>query len=292
MEVFSSKVELRQWIRSRSDRSRILVPTMGALHEGHTSLFDLAVQHGEDADVIATLFVNPTQFGPNEDFDAYPRTLQQDLDLCRRHGVSAVFSPTPDEMYAENLSLSVRETALSKRLCGASRPGHFDGVCLVVAKLFLLTQPDHAIFGEKDFQQLAILKRMVRDLDFPIEIEGGPTVREADGLALSSRNTYLSEKERNEAPELYRTLCEGAALLREAKLESVAAIREEMIARIRRCSTARIDYLEVVDAETLEEDLPPDKSQWRIIAAVFFGKTRLIDNLGVLDTSPAPSISR
>lgn len=281
MEVFSTKNELRDWIKSREQAKRVLVPTMGALHQGHTSLFDLAVKRAEKGDVIATLFVNPTQFGPGEDYDSYPRTVEEDLELCRRHGVATVFCPSPKEMYARDRSLSVNESSLSKRLCGASRSGHFDGVCLVVAKLFLLSQPHLAIFGEKDFQQLAIIRRMVRDLDFPIQVEGGPTIRDTDGLALSSRNAYLSVEERKEAPELFRTLCQGAEELRNASPEAAEAVRSMMVSRIAKCSTARIDYLEIVDAETLDTELLPDSSQWRIVAAVYFGDTRLIDNVGV-----------
>lgn len=281
MEVLSTKSEIREWISSRQDSRRVVVPTMGALHRGHTSLLDLAVDRANGGEVIATIFVNPTQFGPNEDYDAYPRTTEEDLELCRAHGVSAVFNPAPEEMYESDRSVSVTESILSKRLCGASRPGHFDGVCLVVAKLFLLTQPHLALFGEKDYQQLAILKRMVRDLDFPIQVEGGPTVRDADGLALSSRNAYLSAKEREEAPSLYETLCEGATELRNALPKDVESIRTRMVSRLEQCSTARIDYLEVVDDETLDPKLPQNPSQWRIIAAVYFGKTRLIDNVAV-----------
>ncbi len=281
MEVLSTKVELRKWLASRSSRKRILVPTMGALHRGHTSLFDRAVQQGDEADVIATLFVNPTQFGPNEDFDAYPRTLENDLALCQSHGVSAVFQPLPDEIYAENRSISIRENALSTHLCGSSRPSHFDGVCLVVAKLFLLTQPNAAVFGEKDFQQLAIIRRMVRDLDFPIEIIGAATVREEDGLALSSRNTYLTPEERRQAPELYRTLCYGAETLRTSPAAEPEAVADEMRERIRQRSSARIDYLEIVDASSLQSCLPENRELWRIITAIFFGQTRLIDNIGI-----------
>lgn len=281
MELLSTKAELRSWLASRTSRRRVLVPTMGALHRGHTSLFDLAAEQGEGVDIIATLFVNPTQFGPNEDYDAYPRTLENDLALCRAHHVTAVFQPTPEEMYAEDRSISIRETSLSTRLCGASRPGHFDGVCLVVAKLFLLTQPNLAIFGEKDFQQLAILRRMVRDLDFPIEIVGAPTVREEDGLALSSRNTYLTPTERAEAPELHRALRYGAEKLGSSPSATPEAVLEEMRERIDRCSSAQVDYLEIVDESSLQPILPEDRRRWRIIAAVFFGRTRLIDNIGV-----------
>ena len=188
MVLLRTKDELREWTTERTGRPRVLVPTMGALHAGHTSLMDLAIKRAGDGDVLATIFVNPTQFGPNEDFDAYPRQLQADLEKCRDHGVTSVFAPEADEMYFNDATISVHESRLSHRLCGASRPGHFDGVCTIVAKLFLLTQPTAAVFGEKDFQQLAVIRRMVRDLDFSVDVIGGPTVRESDGLAMSSRN--------------------------------------------------------------------------------------------------------
>ncbi|MEM1444146.1 MAG: pantoate--beta-alanine ligase, partial [Verrucomicrobiota bacterium] len=219
MEVFATRLDLREWLATRKNGKRVLVPTMGALHSGHTSLFDNAVKEaGPEGDVIATIFVNPTQFGPNEDFDAYPRELESDLKKCEDHGVIAVFAPPVDEVYSSDASIQITEASLSKYLCGASRPGHFDGVCLVVAKLFLLTQPDAAVFGEKDFQQLAIIRRLVRDLNFPIEIIGGSTVRESDGLALSSRNAYLSPEHRSQAPIIHKTLSKASQLIASGEL--------------------------------------------------------------------------
>lgn len=281
MEVLQSKQDLRNWIRDRRGRERTLVPTMGALHRGHTSLIDLARETTPENDIVATIFVNPTQFGPNEDFDSYPRQLEDDLALCETHGASAVFTPAAGEMYEKDASISIHESALSHRLCGASRPGHFDGVCTVVAKLFLLTQPSAAVFGEKDFQQLAVLRRLVRDLDFPIEIIPGPTVREADGLAMSSRNAYLSEEERAHAPIIFAALSRVSREIAEGRIESPQEAVAELTREIGSAPPARIDYLEIVDSFTLEALTDFKNATPRLLAAVLFGKTRLIDNVGL-----------
>ncbi|MEM1444062.1 MAG: pantoate--beta-alanine ligase [Verrucomicrobiota bacterium] len=282
MEVFATKLELRDWLATRKNGKRVLVPTMGALHSGHTSLFDKAVEEaGANGDVVATIFVNPTQFGPDEDFDAYPRQLEGDLKQCEDHGVTAVFAPPVEEMYSSDASIRITESSLSKYLCGASRPGHFDGVCLVVAKLFLLTQPDAAVFGEKDFQQLAIIRRLVRDLSFPIKIIGGSTVRESDGLALSSRNAYLSPDHRSQAPVIQKTLSEAAQLIASGELATPEEAVTWMRSEVGSAPDAIVDYLAIVDAESLEPLLEFGKSTPRLLAAVYFGKTRLIDNVGV-----------
>ena len=289
MEVFRTREELSRWTTERRLRDRVLVPTMGALHRGHTSLFDRASDlAGETGEVLASIFVNPTQFGPNEDFDAYPRQLEQDLTQCERHGVTAVFAPGPGEMYLPDASISITETKLSNHLCGASRPGHFDGVCLVVAKLFLLTQPSAAVFGEKDFQQLAIIRRLVRDLNFPIKIIGAETVRESDGLAMSSRNTYLSPEDRKQAPVIQQTLAETAEAITSGSMKSPADALATMRSGIERARGAKIDYLAAVDASTLEALSEFGSSPIRLLAAVYFGKTRLIDNVGV-PLSPSES---
>ncbi|MEM6279106.1 MAG: pantoate--beta-alanine ligase [Verrucomicrobiota bacterium] len=286
MEVFTTRDELRNWLATREGRRRILVPTMGALHAGHTSLFQLAVSEaGKDGDVLASIFVNPTQFGPGEDFDAYPRKLESDLAECRDHGVTAVFAPPPEEIYLPDASINITESNLSKHLCGASRPGHFDGVCLVVAKLFHITQPSAAVFGEKDFQQLAIIRRLVRDLDFPIEIIGGSTVRESDGLALSSRNAYLSSRDRNEAPLIHAALSEASQLIASGEMEEAEQALTYMRSKLEEAPHAVIDYLAVVDEETLEPIENLKEGTPRLLAAVFFGKTRLIDNVGVPENS-------
>ncbi|MGH7935434.1 MAG: pantoate--beta-alanine ligase, partial [Chthoniobacterales bacterium] len=200
MKIVSTIANLRALPRDLTKR-RVLVPTMGALHAGHVSLVRLAREYaGADGEVTVSIFVNPLQFEPDSDFSRYPRPEAADEEVCRAEGVDLIFRPSPNTMYADDRSTIVEETALSERLCGASRPGHFRGVTTVVTKLFHLFAPDAAVFGEKDFQQLAIVRRMVRDLDFPVEILAGPIVRESDGLALSSRNQYLTADERAQAP--------------------------------------------------------------------------------------------
>ena len=263
----------------RSGRRVVLVPTMGALHVGHLALVDRARRAaGRAGVVVVSIFINPLQFGPKEDLSRYPRPLTRDLAYCRARGVDVVFHPDrPGAMYAPDHSVEVNETRLSGGLCGRSRPGHFRGVCTVVAKLFHLVQPDAAVFGMKDYQQLAIVRRMVRDLDFPVRILPHPTEREPDGLARSSRNAYLSADERAQAPAVRRALLAAAALAGTGERRAVA-LREAMVAEIvARAPLARVDYLEVVDAENLE---PVDvlRSPTLLAAAVFFGNTRLIDN--------------
>ncbi len=195
MDLLENLEALRRWRAAAQGVPVVFVPTMGALHEGHLDLMRAARSIATDRGrVIVSIFVNPTQFGPKEDFSKYPRDLEGDSEKCRSVGVDAIFAPQPSDIYAPDASLSVLENSLSKGLCGASRPGHFDGVCLVVLKLFNLVQPDTAVFGKKDYQQLAIIKRMVRDLNVPVTIVGCETVREADGLAMSSRNRYLNEE--------------------------------------------------------------------------------------------------
>ncbi len=263
----------------------VLVPTMGALHTGHVRLMEKARElAGEDGSVVASLFVNPIQFGPTEDFDAYPRTPREDLEKCRAAGVDAVFQPSADSMYARDRSVDVVESDLSSRLCGASRPGHFAGVCTVVLKLFHLVRPHAAVFGKKDYQQLAIIRRMVRDLNIPVTIHGAETVREPDGLAMSSRNVRLSAAERAEAPALHKSLCETAARIVKGETHG-PSLRQHMQSMLRqRAPLARIDYMEIVDRDALRPiDALEDKAL--LVAAVFFGKTRLIDNLEI----PHPS---
>jgi pantoate--beta-alanine ligase len=283
METITTKADLAAWISSRAGRPRVLVPTMGALHRGHTSLLDLAAAEAAriGGEVVATIFVNPVQFGPHEDYGAYPRPLQADLAKCREHGAAAVFAPSAEEVYAADRSVTVTESSLSRGLCGASRPGHFDGVCTVVAKLLNLVRPEAAIFGEKDYQQLAVIRRLVRDLDFPVRVLAGPTVRESDGLALSSRNAYLTPAERAEAPLLGEALRETALEIARGELADADAARERFEASFSRASLGRLDYFDAVDAETLEP-LPSFAGRRpRLIAAAFFGRTRLIDNVGL-----------
>jgi pantoate--beta-alanine ligase len=256
-------------------KRRVLIPTMGALHAGHISLIRLARKNaGKNGEIVVSIFVNPLQFEPGSDFSRYPRPQEADEEICRREGVDLIFRPLPNEMYFDDRSTFVEETTLSERLCGASRPGHFRGVCTVVAKLFHLLAPDAAVFGEKDFQQLAIIRRMVRDLDFPIEIIAGPTVREAGGLALSSRNQYLSAKERAQAPIIRQALLEAAQSQENSARKVAATVRK----RIRSAPLARIDYVEIVGADDLQPRLTI-QSRSLLAVAVFFGRTRLIDNI-------------
>lgn len=263
----------------KSGRPLILVPTMGALHHGHAALIKRGRRlAGADGTVAVSIFVNPSQFGPREDFSKYPRPWKNDLAVCRAGGVDLVFAPTAGEMYRENDSVYVDETSLSRHLCGAARPGHFRGVCSVVARLFLILQPDTAVFGEKDWQQLAIIRRMVRDLHFPVRIAGHATIREADGLAVSSRNAYLPPAERAMAPGIQ------AALLQAVRGTTPGAILKEGRRLIGKIPGARLDYLELVDAETLEP-VKTLRRPMRLAVAVFLGATRLIDNIAVSQIS-------
>jgi len=251
----------------------VLVPTMGALHAGHAALIEAArVRAGQSGTVVVSIFVNPTQFAPHEDLAKYPRTLEADLTLCAAHSADAVFTPSVDEIYPPGDSTFVEENALAHGLCGASRPGHFRGVCTVVAKLFQIIRPDAAIFGEKDYQQLAVIRRMTRDLFFGIEIIGHPTVREDDGLALSSRNRYLSPDERRCARHFPSALAAAARERRPAEIIAAATVL------ITRDCGAAPEYVAVVNAGTLEPLEALDRPAV-LAAAVKIGETRLIDNV-------------
>jgi pantoate--beta-alanine ligase len=256
----------------------VLVPTMGALHAGHAVLIDRARKlAGRTGMVVVSIFVNPTQFGPKEDFSRYPRTLAADQKLCVAHGADLIFFPTAEAMYPEGFSTYVDEHEVSKYLCGASRPGHFRGVCTVVLKLFQIVQPESAVFGLKDFQQCAVIRRMMRDLNVPVRIVPVETVREPDGLALSSRNRYLTEEERAQAPVLRRALLAAAAAFKDGETSAVR-LRSMVVRQIESAPLSRIDYVEIADAETLNA-VPKVKRGTVFAVAVFFGKTRLIDNL-------------
>jgi pantoate--beta-alanine ligase len=261
---------------AKRERSpRVLVPTMGALHKGHRELISVACKHaGRDGEVVVSIFVNPLQFEPGADYDRYPRPEKEDEEFCRNAGVDLLFRPSGDEMYLDDRSVFVEETSLARTLEGKSRPGHFRGVCTVVAKLFNILSPDVAIFGEKDFQQLAIIRRMGRDLNYKIDIAGVPTVREDDGLAVSSRNRYLNVDERKQATVLRKALLAAARSNQKSAQEIVDVVRTT----INEAPLARIDYVDLVDAESL---LPIDavKPNSLLAVAVFFGKTRLIDNI-------------
>ena len=259
----------------RAAGPRVLVPTMGALHAGHISLMRRARRlAGKSGTVVASIFVNPAQFGPGEDFSRYPRTFPEDCRMCGEAGVDVIFHPAPEEMYPDRFSTYVNEERVSQGLCGASRPGHFRGVCTVVLKLFNILAPDSALFGEKDYQQVAVIRRMVRDLNVPVRIVTAPTVRAADGLALSSRNAFLTPEERRQATILRQALL----LARDAKTSRPDSLARLVRKRIDTAPLARIDYVEVLDAATLETPGPATR-ELVIACAVFFGKTRLIDNV-------------
>ena len=259
-------------------KRRVLVPTMGALHKAHGELIRIAREHaGQKGEVAVSIFVNPLQFEPGSDYTGYPRPEKEDENFCRNAGVDLLFRPTPAEMYADDRSVFVEETTLSSTLEGKSRPGHFRGVCTVVAKLFNILSPDAAVFGEKDFQQLAIIRRMVRDLNFKVDIVVVPTIREDDGLACSSRNEYLNPEERKQAPVLRRALLAAAekAKAGEKSAKLIVGLVRKLISE---ASLARIDYVNLVDAENLQ---PVEilRSKSVLALAVFFGRTRLIDNI-------------
>lgn len=277
MKTIESIVEIRHALDETAGIGgrRVLVPTMGALHRGHMELIKRAREDaGPEGTVIVSIFVNPIQFDRKSDLDHYPRPVEADLEKCMAAGVDAVFMPHAGEIHHPDRSVTVTETSLSRTLCGAARPGHFDGVCTVVLKLFLLTGCHAAVFGEKDYQQLAIIRRMVRDLNVPVEILACATVRESDGLAMSSRNVRLHARQRADAPRVYRSLCEAA------KLTDVPEILAAARAGIEESGMARIDYLTLVDAETLQ---PVDSLEGPAIlaTAVFYGDVRLIDHMRV-----------
>ena len=251
-----------------------LVPTMGYLHPGHISLIERARK--ENDMVVVSIFVNPIQFGPNEDLDKYPRDMAHDREVCEKAGAELIFAPEPSEMYPSENLVFVDIKELGNGLCGAKRPGHFRGVCTVVSKLFNIVLPDRAYFGEKDAQQLAIIRRMVKDLNFGTEIVSCPIVREPDGLAMSSRNLYLSPEERKAALSLSRSLSAAKELMRKGEKDAVK-IREAIVAGISAEPLVKIDYAEIVDSADLS---PVEKIEKPVLAAaaVYFGKTRLIDN--------------
>jgi len=273
MVVARTIKEVRDFLESKKNTG--LVPTMGALHAGHESLIQAA---RAQCDVVTvSVFVNPLQFAPTEDYSRYPRTWPQDLDMCRRNSVDLVFAPPVEEIYPKPQLTTVNVGRLDEHLCGKFRPGHFRGVATVVLKLLNIVRPDRAYFGEKDMQQLAIVRRMASDLNLPITIVGVSTVREADGLALSSRNKYLSAEERNAAPALYRALQEAANRIRAGESDA-SKVRESALALLAKSSLIRVEYLEVVDPDELQP-LKTINGPVRIAAAIWIGTTRLIDNV-------------
>lgn len=264
--------EVKQW--KKEGLSVGLVPTMGFLHEGHKSLIERAVK--ENDRVVVSDFVNPTQFGPTEDLASYPRDLERDAKLCEEAGAVLLFNPEPEEMYYEDRTTSVNMDGLTKELCGKSRPIHFSGVCTVVTKLFHIVTPDRAYFGQKDAQQLAVIRRMVRDLNFDIEIVGCPIIREEDGLAKSSRNTYLSPEERKAAVILSQSLKLGKELIEQGEKDA-QKVKDVIVKNLTTEPLAKIDYVEVVNFDTIE---PISTIEGNVLTAiaVYIGKTRLIDN--------------
>ena len=277
MQTAYTKEELRATLAPLRGQRLVLVPTMGALHEGHATLLRQArALAGESGSVVASVFLNPVQFDNAGDLATYPKTPAQDLELCDACGVDVVFMPSPDTMYCSDRSITMEETHLSTVLCGASRPGHFAGVCLVVCKLFNLVQPTDAVFGKKDYQQLAILRRMVRDLDIPIQIHGAEIVRDADGLALSSRNVRLTPEHRAAAPSIRRALL--AARESYAAGQPAGDICAAVTRELETIPGVRCDYVELVDAETLHELANPHRLALLAVAA-WFGDVRLIDNI-------------
>jgi pantoate--beta-alanine ligase len=278
MKVIRTGGEMQEVVSAlrRAGRSIAFVPTMGALHAGHAAL----MCHAPDTAVVVSIYVNPTQFGPKEDFTKYPRTLESDCSLCEQAGAAVVFAPTDAEMYPSGVaavSTWVDELQIARRLEGERRPGHFRGVCTVVAKLFNIVRPDLAMFGQKDYQQLKVIQRMVRDLRYPIEIVPVPTVRETDGLALSSRNRYLASTERAQASIIWKSLNTARELFQSGERDPVH-LQDGMRRTLEVVNGIRLDYAEIADAETLEPVATMQSGNVALIAA-YFGQTCLIDNL-------------
>ena len=280
MNTLHSIAQLRAALaRARQDNKRIgLVPTMGNLHDGHIALVEKALQRTDY--VVVSIFVNPLQFGANEDLDSYPRTLAEDQRKLLDAGAHVVFAPSVNDMYPEGMQghTLISVPVVSEGLCGASRPGHFDGVATVVGKLLNIVQPDLAVFGEKDFQQLAVIRKMAHDLCLPVQIMGAPIVRAADGLALSSRNGYLSDEQRRVAPRLYQTLQQIQQHLADGRRDFPAIIEEARVALT--AAGFQPDYLDLRDAHSLQP-VTPNCQDIVILAAAYLGTTRLIDNLQV-----------
>ena len=278
MLVISNPTQMREFsLKARSEGKTLgFVPTMGYLHEGHLSLVRKA--RGENDLVIISIFVNPAQFGPSEDLDKYPRDFERDKALAEKESVDVIFHPSEKDMYAQNASTYIEETMLSQRLCGLSRPGHFKGVTTIVLKLFNIVQPHTAYFGQKDAQQALIIKRMVRDLDVPVNITVCPTIREPDGLAMSSRNSYLSPDERKNALVLWQALQMAKKKIDEGERDS--RLLKTGMREIIEPKASKIDYISISDVRTLEE-VGEIRGEILIALAVFIGSTRLIDNMQI-----------
>ncbi len=276
MKILTTIAQVREQVQAwrKAGETIGLVPTMGYLHEGHASLIDAS--HQQNTKTVVSIFVNPMQFGENEDFDSYPRDLEHDAALAEAHGADVIFHPEPEELYPAGFCSYVDMDILTKELCGLSRPIHFRGVCTVVSKLFHIVTPDRAYFGKKDAQQLAVIRRMVTDLNMNLTIIGCPIIREADGLAKSSRNTYLSKEERVAALVLSQAVAIGKELVRQGETDC-QTILSKMKAHIEQEPLAKIDYVKLVDAATMQQ-IPTLDRPALCAMAVYIGKTRLIDN--------------
>ena len=279
VQVARTPAEVRAWTTAMraAGKSTALVPTMGALHAGHLTLVDAARQHAQA--VVVSIFVNPMQFGPKEDFAAYPRPFDKDCALCAAHGVDLIYAPSPQTMYPPGFQSHVEVEQLTQGLCGAARPTHFRGVTTVVMKLLNIAMADVAVFGEKDFQQLATLKRMALDLDHPTRVLGAPIARESDGLAMSSRNVYLTAEERAAAPVIHLSLLAGQAALTRGEQDTARLVAGIVAAM--QAAGGRVDYVEIVDPLTLVPMVTLDRAA-RVIVACWFGRARLLDNMDLL----------
>ena len=279
MEVISSISEIQHLTLQleREGKKIGFVPTMGFLHEGHLSLIDL-IRERSDV-VILSIFVNPTQFGVGEDLEKYPRDQERDLELCRDRKVDYVFAPETDDIYLPDATTFVSEEGVSVGLCGQARPTHFKGVTTICAKLFNLCRPTFVALGQKDAQQVVVLKRMIRDLHFPTEVIIGPTIREDDGLAMSSRNSYLNEKQRSDALLLNQALQAGRALVEEKGVRNVDRVKAELMNVLRNGSSLRVNYAEVVDCETMKPETEIEIGRSMLVVAVWVDSIRLIDNM-------------
>jgi pantoate--beta-alanine ligase len=281
MEVITSIEEIQEIaLRLEKEGKKIgFVPTMGYLHEGHLSLIDL-IRERSDV-LILSIFVNPTQFGAGEDLEKYPRDMERDLALCRERKVNYIFAPQTDDIYPEGASTYVSEEGVSRGLCGETRPTHFKGVTTICAKLFNLVRPAYVALGQKDAQQVVVLKRMIRDLHFPIEVVIGPTLRETDGLAMSSRNSYLNDRQRQDALLIHKALLAGKRLVDEKGIRNVDRVKAELMTVLRSGSFVRINYAEVVDRENMKPEKEIELGRSMLVIAVWVDNIRLIDNMSL-----------
>jgi pantoate--beta-alanine ligase len=281
MEVITSIEEIQEIaLRLEKEGKKIgFVPTMGYLHKGHLSLIDL-IRERSDV-LILSIFVNPTQFGAGEDLEKYPRDMERDLALCRERKVNYIFAPQTDDIYPEGASTYVSEEGVSRGLCGETRPTHFKGVTTICAKLFNLVRPAYVALGQKDAQQVVVLKRMIRDLHFPIEVVIGPTLRETDGLAMSSRNSYLNDRQRQDALLIHKALLAGKRLVDEKGIRNVDRVKAELMTVLRSGSFVRINYAEVVDRENMKPEKEIELGRSMLVIAVWVDNIRLIDNMSL-----------